>query len=66
MVTKIVIALIAAVALVAVAWLVVGSRGGTDPAPGVGSVPTSEGGTGTIAPSESTPVDPEAPVEVGG
>ena len=64
--TKIVIALIAAVALVVVAWLVVGSRGGDDPAPSVGSVPTSDAGTGTVAPSESTPVDPEAPAEVGG
>ena len=55
--TKIVIALIVAVALVIVVWLVVGSRGSDDPAPPVDSVPTSDGVTGSIAPSPSAPVD---------
>ena len=60
--TKIVIALIVAVALVIVVWLVVGSRGSDDPAPPVDSVPTSDG-TGSIAPTPSAPVDPG---DVGG
>ncbi len=67
--TKIVIALIVAVALVIVVWLVVSSLGSDDPAPSVGSVPATDGtvGTGdTELPGVSTPVDVEAPVEVGG
>lgn len=67
--TKVVIALIVAVALVIVVWLVVSSLGSDDPAPSVGSVPATDGtvGTGdTELPGVSTPVDVEAPVEVGG
>jgi len=67
--TKVVIALIVAVALVIVVWLVVSSLGGNDPAPSVGSVPTSDGTAdtdGTDLPGVTTPVDVEAPVEVGG
>ena len=63
--TKVVIALIVAVALVIVVWLVVGSRGSDDPAPTVGSVPTSDGTDSSLAPSGSAPPD-TAPVEVGG
>jgi hypothetical protein len=64
--TRVVIALIIAVALVTVVWLVVSSRGGDDPAPTVDSVPTSDRTDGSIAPSDSAPVDQDLPAEVGG
>ncbi len=58
--TKIVIALIVAVALVIVVWLVVSSRGSDSPAPPVDSVPTSDGVTGSVVPA---PVDPGVEVD---
>lgn len=64
--TQVVIALIIAVALVIVVWLVVSSRGSDDPAPPVGSVPTSDGTDTSVVPSGSAPVDPDLPSGVGG
>jgi len=66
--TKVALAAIAALALIVVAWLFIGSRGGDDAPPTIDSVPTSagEGVGGSTIPAVSAPVQPVDPDDGAG
>ena len=65
--TKVAIAAIAAVALIVVAWLFIGSRGGDEAPPTIDSVPTSAGASvgGSTIPAVSGPAQAPADPDDG-